>query len=149
MITRTGRPGVLDSTGTLERAWGAAAVPGTGGVVALPSGVAGTVLLSGVGSGGRAATGVLRAYGADGAILDERRVRVAAGRTVAIPVASLGTAVAGLDLVPDAKGAALAWSVLASVVEPDGELVSLLTPVPDAIAQPSVDVRRATTLGLP
>ena len=150
MITRPGLPGALDTTGTLERAWGAAAVSGTGGVVALPAGVAGTVLLSGVGTGGPAATGVLRTFGADGTILDRRTVRVAAGRTVAIPVASLAKAdVAGIDLVPDTKGADLAWSVLASVTEPDGEFVSVLDPVPDAAAQPSVNVRRAATLGLP
>ena len=149
MITRTGLPGALDATGTLERAWGAAADPGTGGVVALPTGVTGTVLLSGVGTGG-AATGVLRTFGTDGAILDRRTVRVAAGRTVAIPVASLAkAAVAGLSFVPETKGAAVAWSVLASVTEPDGEFVSVLTPVPDAVAQSSVNVRRATRLGLP
>jgi len=137
------------ATGTLERAWGAAADPGTGGVVALPTGVTGTVLLSGVGTGG-AATGVLRTFGTDGAILDRRTVRVAAGRTVAIPVTSLAkAAVAGLSFVPETKGAAVAWSVLASVTEPDGEFVSVLTPVPDAVAQSSVNVRRATRLGLP
>lgn len=159
MITRPGLPGQLDDIATLERAWGGAAVPGTGGVVALPARVAGTVLLTGVGpdadgAGGGAATGTLRIIGTDGAILNELPMSVPAGTTVAIPVASLAGAatVAGLDLVlPDrhGTGAVLAWSVLASFAAADGDFVSVLSPVPDVPAPPSVDVRRVGTLGLP
>ena len=174
MITRTGLPGELDDVATLERAWGAASTPGTGGAVALPARVDGTVLLTGVGtgadgSGGGAATGILRTIGADGAILDERTVSVPAGSTVAIPVSSLADGAAGLDLVlagdsvggdsgnarakaDDAASSAtavLAWSMLATVAAADGELVSILTPVPGAVAPPSVRVRKARSLGLP
>ncbi|RYV51393.1 DUF5719 family protein [Pengzhenrongella frigida] len=169
MITRTGLPGQLDDLPTLERAWGAAAVPAAGGVVALPAGVSGTVLLAGIGpddggEGGGSATGTLRTFGDDGALLDEREVSVPAGTTMALPVTSLagGVAVGGLQLVlPDTTSATatgddatsgpavLSWSMLGYVAAADGELVSVLTPVPVATATPSVDVRAARTLGLP
>ena len=158
MITRTGQPGALDPIPTLERAWSAASVPGVDGAVAIPARVDGTVLLAGIGpepdgSGGPAATGTLRAVGADGGIVAEKKVSLAAGTTVAIPVASLADAgtVAGLDLVlPRTKKAtALSWSLLGTVTAADGELVSVLEPVPAAVAPPSVNVRHPRTLGLP
>ncbi|WP_407341787.1 DUF5719 family protein [Pengzhenrongella phosphoraccumulans] len=159
MITRPGLPGQLDDLPTLERAWGASATPGTGGVVALPARVVGTVLLAGVGADGStgadgAATGTLRTFGADGALLDERSVSVPAGTTTAIPLASLtgDAAVAGIELVPHAMPpgrVALSWSLLATVAGADGEFVSILTPVPAGTAAPSVEVRAARTLGLP
>ena len=164
MITRTGLPGQLDDLPTLERAWGASSVPGIGGVVAVPARVGGTVLLTAVGpdddgAGGGVATGTLRTLGTDGAILEERDVRVSAGTTTAIPLTTLAgdVAVGGIELaIAPARAtdgassgkAVLSWSLLASVAAADGEFVSVLTPVPAATATPSVDVRSARRLGL-
>ncbi|HEY8718290.1 DUF5719 family protein [Pengzhenrongella sp.] len=161
MITRPGKRGPLDTVPPLERAWGAAATPGTGGVLALPVGVTGTVMFTGVGSdregsGGGPATGTLRTIGANGAILDEREISVPAGSSESISVQSIAGArakIAGFDLqVPDdasSGGAKLAWSLLANVDAADGQLISLLNPTTPAAAQPSVPVLRARTLGLP
>ncbi|NMR20775.1 hypothetical protein HIR71_11190 [Cellulomonas fimi] len=160
MLTRPGLPGQLDDLPTLERAWSAASAVGRSGVVAVPTGITPTLLLSAVGpglrgAGGDAATGTLHVLGADGAVLDEREVRVEAGTTFAMPATDLvtGRQVAGLALTledADRTGrAALAWTVLASVPAADGELVSILDPVPDAAAQTRVPVQRASTLGLP
>ncbi|MGV8968058.1 MAG: DUF5719 family protein [Cellulomonas sp.] len=165
MITRAGLPGQLDDLPTLERAWGASAVPGLGGVVAVPARVGGTVLLTAVGpdddgAGGGVATGTLRTLGTDGAVLDERDVHVPAGTTTAIELTALAgdVAVGGVELVPggatvtdgaSSGRAVLSWSFLASVTAADGEFVSVLTPVPAAAATPSVEVRTARTLGLP
>lgn len=169
MIARPGLPGRLNDLPTLERAWGASSIPGAGGLVALPARVTGTILLAGIGTddegrGRDAGVGTLRTFGADGALLDERKVSVPAGTTTAIPVASLAgdVAVGGLELLlPEPAPASatgtgassglttLSWSLLASIAAADGELVSILTPVPTAAATPAVDVRAARTLGLP
>jgi len=159
MITRTGQPGELDDVPTLERAWGASAVPGISGVVALPARVTGTVLLTGVGAlaggtGSSPATGTLRTFAADGELLGERAVTVPAGKTVAIALTARAgdPEIGGVALVlptgPTGR-AALSWTLLASVAAADGELVSVIAPVPAATAVPSVDVREVRTLGLP
>ncbi|QTE30256.1 DUF5719 family protein [Pengzhenrongella sicca] len=165
MITRTGISGEFDDVPPLERAWSAAAVPGLDATVALPAGVTGTVVLTGIGSGADGsgegtATGVLRAIGADGGVLAERDVSVPAGTTTSLDVGSLfpGTVVAGLDLVlappagasgDEEAGPELAWSVVGSVQAADGEFVSVLTPTPTAVVPDSVEVRGSHALGLP
>ncbi|GHS88146.1 hypothetical protein AGMMS50218_11400 [Actinomycetota bacterium] len=160
MITRPGTAGELDDTPSLERAWVAS---GAGGdLVAVPAASAGiqaAVVLSAIGAddptAGAAATGVLRAIGSDG-VVAERDVSVPAGQTVSIDVASLGTGITGLELVEDgaedtgsvASTTTLAWSLLLTATRPDGELVSVLTPLADQGGARQVQVRPETRLGL-
>ncbi|WP_448061599.1 DUF5719 family protein [Cellulomonas hominis] len=157
MIIRPGTAGELDDTPSLERAWVAS---GAGGdLVAVPAASAGiqaAVVLSAIGADdpttGAAATGVLRAVGTDG-VVAERDVSVPAGQTVSIDVASLGTGITGLELVEDgaedaASTTTLAWSLVLTATRPDGELVSVLTPLPDQAGARQVQVRAETRLGL-
>ncbi|OIQ73561.1 hypothetical protein GALL_448000 [mine drainage metagenome] len=159
MITRIGVAGQLENEQVIDRAWIAAGIVGSGGAAALPSapGVTSTVVLGGVGrtsaAEGGAATGTLRVFAADGSVLGDTAVTVPAGQTVAVPVADLGAQAVAVDLVPDADpsgtAAQLAWAVVATSTQADGELVAVLTPTPPQDAAPSVRVRPGTTVGLP
>ncbi len=162
MITRPGTAGELDDTPSLERAWVASGAGGN--LVAVPAvkgikGIKGTVVLSAVGAGdpaaGAAATGVLRAVGADG-VVAEQDISIPAGQTVSIDVASLGTGITGLELVRDraedaggtGSATVLAWSLLLTATRPDGTLVSVLTPLADQAGARQVEVHADTRIGL-
>jgi len=138
MITRIGGTGQLENESVIDRAWVASGAVGSGGAAALPSapGVTSTIVLAGVGrstvDGGGDATGTLRAFGVDGSVLGDTSVTVPAGRTIEVPVADLGAGAVTVDLVPatDTTGtdAELAWAVVATANQSDGQLVAVLTP---------------------
>jgi hypothetical protein len=111
-------------------------------------------------------SGTLRAYGADGALLGETALAVAAGTTVSLDALSIGDgnepAVLTLDASETSTGSPQdgptpVWSVLASAGSPvagaaegaPGSLVSVLVPVPPASSQGTVAVRATSTAGLP
>ncbi|MGV8977980.1 MAG: DUF5719 family protein [Cellulomonas sp.] len=161
MLTRPGLPGELDATPTLDRAWVASSAPGTGSLVAVPRGTAASLVLGAVTDGTNFSAGGevvanLRAFGADGAVVAQRAVRVAAGSSTLLDVASLeaaglGPAVAGIELTPasdNPAGVKFAWSLLVTVTQADGELVSVLLPTPDGQDVTHVPVRAGTRLGL-
>lgn len=90
----------------------------------------------------------VRAYGASGA-LGTRDVEVPVGATTELPLADLGTGVVGVEVLPDADGAAeVAWALVATVARPDGPLLSVVSPLTDAEAVTQADVREARRLGL-
>jgi hypothetical protein len=173
VLTRAGDPVELGDLPTLERAWSAARPAGATGVVALPPGVTGTVVVAGIpavdgdvledgaGTGGAPATGELVVIGADGTTVATRPVEVPAGRTVRLDAAGLapGVDVAAVQLVPSSTDAdtdtdaadrtSLAWSVLAATGAGTQELVSVLAPPPAPDPRPDVVVRAGDRLGLP
>ncbi|HZL02064.1 MAG TPA: DUF5719 family protein, partial [Cellulomonas sp.] len=160
MITRPGLPGELDDTPTLERAWAASAsasaTSGAGSLVAVPRGTAASLVLAAVADGddpsaGGAVTANLRALGPHGGVLAERTVSVTAGSTTLVDVASLGLGVTGIELEPardNPTGVTFAWSLLVTVTQPDGMLLSVLLPTPDGQDVTQVPVRAGTRLGL-
>ncbi|WP_158372298.1 DUF5719 family protein [Cellulosimicrobium cellulans] len=97
---------------------------------------------------GPTVTVTLRAYGAAG-VVGEEEVEVPVGSTVAYPTSNLGTGVAGVEVVaPDDASVDLAWALYAAVARPDGPLVSVLSPVTDAAAVSTAQVREASRVGL-
>ena len=86
-------------------------------------------------------------------VLGDTTVTVPAGQTVTVPVADLGAQAVAVELVPDADpsgtAAQLAWAVVATSTQADGQLVAVLTPAPPQDAAPSVRVRPGTGVGLP
>jgi hypothetical protein len=174
VLTRPGSVGELDDVPSIERAWAASTAVGRSGVVAVPAGTRGTLVAGAVARGpepavGGTATAMLRLLGADGSVLAERRLRLAAGSTGAWSVDELATGtgdvvatgadgtdagptdpagVVGVDLVTD-EGAAVsfAWALVAEVDRPDGVLVSVLDPVPVPRTTPDVAVREDPRLG--
>jgi hypothetical protein len=156
MITRPGLPGELDDTPTLERAWAASATSGAGSLVAVPRGTAASLVLAAVADGddpsaGGAVTANLRVLGSNGGVLAERTVSVTAGSTTLVDVASLGLGVTGIELEPahdNPAGVTFAWSLLVTVTQPDGMLLSVLLPTPDGQDVTQVPVRAGTRLGL-
>lgn len=212
VVTRRGAAAPQGGGTMIDRAWAAAADPGRSGVVALPAGAQGSLVLSGVAGAGVTgdATGTLRVLGTDGAVLATRPVRIAAGSTGAWSLASLasgdetlavapptpesaddgsdgasddptpalptnlgdaqtwfapdppptstapatpppsaGPVVTGVDLVTDAGAhVRLAWALVATVDRPDGQLVSVLDPVPVATGAPDVAVQRESRAGI-
>jgi hypothetical protein len=173
MLTRTGDPVELGDIPTLERAWSSAGPTGDTGVVALPPGVAGTVVVAGVpavgddvltdgaGTAGVPARGELRVIGADGATVGSAPLDVPAGRSVRLDPALVagGAEVAAVQLVPagiptgtadadPAAGTSLAWAVLGTYGTGPEELLSVLAPVPAADPRPDVVVRAGDRLGL-
>ncbi|MGY4643099.1 DUF5719 family protein [Cellulomonas sp. URHB0016] len=86
VVSRPGSPGVLDDTPSAERGWAASVTPGPGGVVVLPEGTRGTLVVGAVPDGDDDGTegtalGTLRLLGARGELLGERPVSVPAGTT--------------------------------------------------------------------
>jgi hypothetical protein len=156
MITRPGLPGALDDTPTLERAWVASATSAAGSLVAVPRGTAASLVLGAVADGadssaGGAVTAHLRALGPKGGVLAERTVSIPAGSTTLVDVASLGLGVTGIELEPapgNPAGVTVAWSLLVTLTQPDGVLVSVLLPTPDGQDVTQVPVRAGTRLGL-
>lgn len=172
VVTRPGAPGELSDVPSLERAWSASAVPGDGGVVVVPAGTAGTLVVAGLPAPGSAAdsfegggtTGAtVRLLGEDGRALAERRVAVPVGTTGAWSLASLlggdgvvtpttaapavpGVDVRAVDVVVD-EGDDVAWSLVVEVAQPDGVLASVLQPVPALVRAPDVAVQQDPRLG--
>jgi hypothetical protein len=154
MIVRPGLPGQLDTTPTLERAW-AASASGSGGVIAVPGGTDSSVVLAAVASGADptvgSVTAVLRAIGPTGDVVQEKSVDLTAGHTTQVGVASLGTGVTGIELVtPPATpgGVQVAWSLLTTVTQADGVLVSVVMPTVDPQDVTQIPVRAGSRLGL-
>lgn len=174
VLTRPGSVGELDDVASVERAWAASTAVGRSGVVAVPAGTRGTLVVGAVPTGtdvsaGGSATATVRLIGADGSVLVERRVRLDAGTTGAWSVDQLaaGTgdvvlappgsatpappapgAVVGVDLVTDEDAdVAVAWALVAESLQPDGVLVSVLDPVPVPRTTPDVAVREDPRLG--
>jgi hypothetical protein len=174
VVTRPGAVGELDDVPSVERGWAASTAVGRSGVVAVPTGTRGTLVVGAVSThddptAGRDATGTVRLLGAGGAVLAERTVRLGAGTTgawsvdelaagtgdavVPDPAAPVATApvpagVVGVDLVTDdGADVALAWALVAEVDRPDGVLVSVLDPVPVPRTTADVAVRQDPRLG--
>lgn len=168
VMSRPGSVGKLDDAPSVERAWAASTLPGRSGVVALPTGTQGTLVLGAVSSdsdpekGGKA-TGRLRVLGAGGVVLAERTVAIPAGTTSAWTLDQLvvgkgalaptsvrapHAGVVGVDLVTDDSATvALAWALVSQVHAHDGTLFSVLDPVPVAHTAPDVAVREDPRLG--
>lgn len=164
MVGRTGGMGELDESARIERAWAASTDVG-GGLVAVPPGVATTLTLAAVGTGtaadgGAALAGTLRVWGEDGQ-LAEQEVNVTAGETTTVDLAQLVglsvdvSSVRGVELVPhgDAGGGSgsatgLAWSLVATADQSDGELLTIVQPLADSAATTRVQVREGGRLGL-
>lgn len=145
--TRRGTAPAGEGEAPVERAWVAAtALTPLGDGLPVPGVTSALVTLT---APGEAATGTLRAYGADGALLRERPVEVRAGSTTTIPVADLGggTRVASVDLTP-ATGE-LAWALVMRHTLPGGEGISVLTPAAEPAQVAHVEVTRSGRLGLP
>jgi hypothetical protein len=174
VVTRAGAVGELDDIPSVERAWAASTAVGRSGVVAVPNGTRGMLVVGAVSSAtdpsdGGVATGSLRLLGTDGVVLAERSIRLDAGPTGAWSVDDLAsgtgeivapdpavgpvpptspTPVVGVDLVTD-DGATveLSWALVATVDGADGVLVSVLDPVPVPRMTPDVAVREDPRLG--
>ncbi|MEZ0449911.1 DUF5719 family protein, partial [Cellulomonas sp. ICMP 17802] len=174
VVSRPGSLGELDDVPSSERGWAASTAAGRSGVVAVPTGTRGVLVVGAVSShtdptSGRDATARLRLLGEGGTVLVERTVRLSAGTTGAWDVAALaeGTGdvvvadpavppvvsrapgkVVGVDLVTDdGADVELAWALVAEVDRPDGMLVSVLDPVPVPLTTPDVAVREDPRLG--
>ncbi|WP_454043165.1 DUF5719 family protein [Cellulosimicrobium sp. Marseille-Q8652] len=171
-------PDLLHEERQYDRAWvaavplvepDAASGPVRAGQVALVPGTSSSLSLAAVpldGEGNEAASGelglVVRAYGADGALLGEKSVAVAAGTTATLAPESLrpkgsdeAPASVTVDVDQGADGLVPLWSVLASAGPPSGEkgdrtpsLLSVLLPVGDGSAPREVAVRATGTAGL-
>jgi len=162
LAARAGAATSVDPNPSTERAWVPSSPAGTSGIVAVPVGTRGTLVATAVGSSGTA-TGTLRAIGTDGRVLSERQVNVPAGTTGAWltdalvgtgPIAAgtpgaatPGVRVAGVELVPDDGKVRLAWALVADVPRPDGDLFSVLSPVPAVADEAAVSVRHDPRLG--
>ncbi|KRD44643.1 hypothetical protein ASE38_11230 [Cellulomonas sp. Root930] len=174
VVTRPGAVGELDDLPSVERAWAASTTVGRSGLVAVPSGTRGMLVVGAVSgaadpSADGVATGSVRLLGADGVVLAERTLVLDAGTTGAWWVDDLATGtgqvaapdpavvpgppvdlagVVGVDLVTDdGSTVALAWAMVAAVDQPDGWLVSVLDPVPVPRLTPDVAVREDPRLG--
>ncbi|WP_448629930.1 DUF5719 family protein [Cellulomonas soli] len=156
-VSRTGVPGELDDVPRIDRAWVAAAVVGDDALAAVPAGTTATVSLGAVPDdldAGGTTRATVRLLGVDGRVLAERVVSVQAGTSVGLPVAELlGTVtgqVAGVEVVRgEGGGAALVWSLVLEVANPDGMLVSVVAPVGVRAATSDVTVREGTRLTVP
>ncbi|WP_456846533.1 DUF5719 family protein [Cellulomonas sp. P5_C6] len=174
VVTRPGAVGELDDVPSSERGWAASTAVGRSGVVAVPTGTRGVLVIGAVSehadpTSGRDATATLRLLGPDGAVIVERTVRLGAGTTGAWSVDELaaGTGdvvvpdpaappvpapapggVVGVDLVTDdGADVAVAWALVSEVHRPDGMLVSVLDPVPVPRTTADVAVREDPRLG--
>ncbi|WP_024287662.1 DUF5719 family protein [Cellulomonas sp. KRMCY2] len=139
----------------LERAWAASAPTGAG-LLALPAGSLGRLLVAAVPDPALQgpAEATLVVIGADGAVLGERSLSIPAGTTTALPLDAL------LDRADDAAGAAtpaelahpagvvlrtadprLTWAAVLVTPDAAGDLVSVLTPVAPQVVRAEVPVR--------
>lgn len=159
MIARAGRAGELDETARVDRAWTAAVETG-GGLVSVPTGTTGQLVLSAVAADGSAGDGTLtttlRTYGTSG-LLTEQEVAVPVGTTLTLAVAGLGAGITGIEVVPaDGTGtagegsaqAALSWALVATATAPDGPLISVLQPLVDRGGTTQALVREGRRIGL-
>jgi hypothetical protein len=83
VVTRRGGAAPQGGGTMVDRAWAAATTAGRSGVVAVPQGTTGSLVLSGVAARGVTgdATGTLRILGEHGKVLATRPVRISAGST--------------------------------------------------------------------
>ena len=153
-LSRTGRPGDLDPTPRVERAW-AAATPTGGGLTVPAPGTATTLVVGAVAVGDQATaagslTGTLRLLGAGGTVLVEKKVEIDAASTGSWSLSDLTAApaaVTGVELLADDTAVTASWALVAEQTQDDGVLVSVLLPAPVATGPVSVVVREDPTLG--
>ncbi|MBU4214650.1 MAG: hypothetical protein KJ792_08350 [Actinobacteria bacterium] len=157
-FSRVGAAGELDDTARVDRAL-AASTPVGDGLVAVPVGTASTLVIGAVGDGAQVATdvsaaGQVEVIGTDGRVLVTHQLSVDAGTTGAWSIDDLapagsGSKVAAVRLVTSSgSGASLAWALVSTLTQADGELVSLLDPVRVDGAAAMVPVRQDPALGL-
>ncbi len=130
--------------------------PGSAAQAALPGGTRAVVALTAVpqergdaAPAGEAAATV-RVYGSDGAVLGERAVQLAAGRTLRLPVADVADGHAALVSVEAGEDSLVAWGVELTAEdgsEQHGRLVANLAPTPAVAAPGAVQVREADAIG--
>ncbi|GEL95152.1 DUF5719 family protein [Cellulomonas composti] len=157
MLARPGDPTALDpDVPTRETAW-VASVSGTEtGLLALPTGTVGLLTLGAVASGDALdASGGLRAtlrvIATDGTVAAEKSVDVPLGTTLTQELAELApdTDVAGVEIVTtDDERGRLAIGLVARVGQPDGTMLSVLTPVVGPDSGDGLVVRPDVRLGL-
>ncbi|MBT0994626.1 hypothetical protein KIN34_10035 [Cellulomonas sp. DKR-3] len=161
MLLREGDPTEQDPTvPTSERGW-IASVATSGGMVAVPDGAAGSLILGAVAAQDDLAAdaearvgATLRLVGTDGSTVARTHVEVRTGRTDRWTVADLapaGAVVAGVQVVPDdadgAGGTWLATGLVAGVPQSDGTLLSVLVPAQQPDVADGVVVRQDPRLG--
>ena len=157
MLTRGAGVGDTGSPAApMDRAWAASLATGGEGPLALPSDARGVLLLAAVPDDGVSGTAAVtvEAVDDDGA-LSARDYQLRSGSTLSIPLGDLlpasGTGTDGeageggdaradlLGIVVRTSDPRVAWSVV--LLTPDGEMVSVLTPVVPRPAQPQLAVR--------
>lgn len=176
MQAREGKPGEQDSVPRMDRTWAASTGTG-GGLVAVPAGSQGRVLLSVLDAEGDAVTDpadeptatptqgqrpdedadaptgptvdlTLRAYGASG-LLDEHELTVVVGSTTRLDLADLDLDedVLAVEVVQP-DGVELAWALFAYRQQSDGTLLSVVSPLLDRDTASTVQVRPEDRAGL-
>ena len=151
-----GRPDDGSTDGVpLERAWAASAPTGAG-LLALPDGAPGRLLVAAVPDPALQgmAEATLVVIGADGAVLGERRLSIRAGTMTALPLDALldqADVAAGAVTATELAHAAgvvlrtadprLAWAAVLVTPDAAGDLVSVLTPVAPQVVRAEVAVR--------
>ena len=153
--SRVGKPGDLDPTPRVERAWAAATRMGGGLAVPAP-GTDTTLVVGAVGAGDQntatgSLTGTLRVLGAGGTVLTEKNVEIDAASTGSWPLADLAvdpTQVTGIELLAGDTQVNASWALVAEQTQDDGVLASVLLPAPVLTEPASVVVRQDPTLGV-
>ena len=150
MIVRSG----TDPRGPIERAWAPAISTSAGGVIALPHGPNGAVVIgapptSATGDGALA-TGVLRAVDAQGGVVRTQTVRVPVGSTLVLRAADLVPSgdPAGVELLVDGGSALVLAVVLVVPLSNGAPGVSVLAALPPVDPTGPVTVRQDPTTGL-
>lgn len=154
-VSRVGKPGDLDPTPRVDRAWTAATA--TGGGLAVPVTGTGTTLVVGAVAVGDQATatgsltGTLRLLGPGGVTLAEKDVEIDAASTGAWKLTDLvqdPASVTGIELLAGDSDVTASWALVAEKTQDDGVLASVLLPTPVVTDPVSVVVRRDPSLGL-
>lgn len=154
-FSRTGRPGDLDPTPRVDRAWAAATATG-GGLVVPATGTDTTLVVGAVAAGDQATatgtlTGTLRVLGPAGRVLATKDVQIDAASTGSWKLSDLTsdpTQVTGLELLAGDAHVSASWALVAEHTQDDGVLASVLLPAPVVTDPVSVVVRQDATLGV-
>ncbi|WP_149202587.1 DUF5719 family protein [Actinotalea subterranea] len=133
----------------LDRAW----VPSSdtsasgGGVLALPAGTDGRLVVGVTGESGAPADVALEVLDQTGAVVGEADLTLQAGTTTSLALSALATA-GGAGVVPQPAAVVVrtdddrvAWAAVLLTPDPAGDLVSVLAPVTAPALQPDVGVR--------